>query len=107
MQFIKKLSAGLFLSAISLASPVERRDIKQFFTIDEAVPQPLKSGPSALLSTYIKFDKPAPDDIVAAAAANDGIVSADPTKYDSSYLAPVVIGGQTLMLDFDTGSADL
>ena len=107
MCFIWQLSAALCLWAHASASPVERRDIQESFTVDEAVLKPLKSGPSALLSTYLKFNKEAPADVVAAASANDGTVITDPTKYDSSYLTPVTVGGQTLNLDFDTGSADL
>jgi aspergillopepsin I len=36
-----------------------------------------------------------------------GEVAADPEPNESEYLSPVSIGGQTLHLDFDTGSADL
>lgn len=37
----------------------------------------------------------------------DGSVTNTPTDEDSEYLCPVTIGGQTLNLDFDSGSADL
>jgi hypothetical protein len=43
----------------------------------------------------------------AASSPGVGIVPATPEKGDIEYLAPVTIGGQTLNLDFDTGSADL
>lgn len=36
-----------------------------------------------------------------------GKVSATPEQYHAEYLCPVTIGGQTLSLDFDTGSSDL
>jgi len=36
-----------------------------------------------------------------------GLVTATPEQGDIEYLSPVKIGGQTLNLDFDTGSADL
>lgn len=112
MRFIEQLLAAAWaLSSLAAASPielVEQRDLKQAFTIHQSVPkQWILSGPAAVLSTYRKFSKPAPQDVVAAAAANDGIVSASPTQYDSQYLTPVTIGGQTVNLDFDTGSADL
>ncbi|KAI1775852.1 acid protease [Hypoxylon cercidicola] len=44
----------------------------------------------------------------AAAASNEtGSVTATPEANDVEYLAPVTIGGQTLNLDFDSGSSDL
>lgn len=39
--------------------------------------------------------------------AQTGIVAANPEKNDVEFLSPVSIGGQTLNLDFDTGSSDL
>ena len=107
MYCIKQLGAVSFLWALASAFPFERRAAKQSFTVHEAVLKPLQAGPSALMSTYMKFNKEAPADVVAAAAANDGTVTTNPTQFDSSYLTPVSVGGQTLMLDFDTGSADL
>lgn len=70
-----------------------------------------KIGPIDMLKTYEKYAKvgaKAPTAVKAAAAAvQSGTVVADPQAYDISYLSPVSVGGQTLMLDFDTGSADL
>lgn len=43
----------------------------------------------------------------AAAAPGTGLVAATPEQGDVEYLAPVNIGGQTLNLDFDSGSSDL
>lgn len=113
MRFFEQLStAASALISIAAASPIEleQRDFaKQAFTIHQSdVPKEyIQSGPAAVLSTYNKFGKTAPSDVVAAAAANDGVVSASPTAYDSQYLTPVTIGGQAVNLDFDTGSADL
>ncbi|KAF1985062.1 aspergillopepsin A precursor [Aulographum hederae CBS 113979] len=43
----------------------------------------------------------------ATAGGQTGLVSALPEPNLSEYLEPVMIGGQTLNLDFDTGSSDL
>lgn len=108
MHFVGQLCAASALLALASASPVERRDIKKEFTIEQSVAKSfIMSGPAAVLWTYNKFNVPAPEDVVSAAASNDGTVSAAPTNFDSQYLTPVTIGGQTLNLDFDTGSADL
>ncbi|KAF2143407.1 uncharacterized protein K452DRAFT_225302 [Aplosporella prunicola CBS 121167] len=62
-----------------------------------------------MLKTYQKYGAQAPSDVQSAAAASTtGTVNASPEdQYDSLYLCPVDIGGSTLQLDFDTGSADL
>ena len=43
----------------------------------------------------------------AAQSTGRGTVTADPTRHDAEYIESVTIGGQTLKLDFDTGSSDL
>lgn len=113
MRFIEQLSAAAsaLLISIAAASPIEleQRDFsKKAFTIHQS-DEPkefIQSGPAAVLSTYEKFGKTAPQDVVAA-AANNGVVTASPSAYDSQYLTPVNVGGQTVNLDIDTGSADL
>ena len=64
------------------------------------------NGPAAYAKAYLKFGKTIPD-ALASASGNDGSVSATPQPNDSEYLCPVDIGGQSLTLDFDTGSSDL
>ena len=41
------------------------------------------------------------------ASGDTGEVSNTPTSSDAQYLSPIKIGGQTLMMNFDTGSSDL
>ena len=36
-----------------------------------------------------------------------GSISAVPQQHNSEYLCPILIGGQTLNVDIDTGSSDL
>jgi aspergillopepsin I len=99
---VSTLSAVAILSFAS-ATPIRRA--KQAFTVHEDVPKPFIPGPVLMYQAYQKFGVACPPDIKAAAA--DGSVTATPEQYDSEYLCPVTIGGQTLNLDFDTGSADL
>jgi hypothetical protein len=80
---------------------------------DTLLIQPI--GPEQTIKTLLKFGKPVPDSL-RAAADNSVTVQADVTgtepavpgdAYDSSYLSPVTVGSKTLHLDFDTGSSDL
>ncbi|KUJ16505.1 aspartyl protease [Mollisia scopiformis] len=41
------------------------------------------------------------------ATAGTGVVAATPEQGDVEYLAPISIGGQTMVMDFDSGSSDL
>jgi Eukaryotic aspartyl protease len=43
----------------------------------------------------------------STAAAGTGLVAATPEQGDVEYLAPISIGGQTMNMDFDSGSSDL
>jgi hypothetical protein len=44
---------------------------------------------------------------VSAATNGTGLVTATPEQGDVEYLSPVQIGGQTINMDFDSGSSDL
>lgn len=87
------------------------------FTVPQGPPKlPGKkiAGPIALARVYGKYasigaSAPAKVDAAASRAAgtNDGTVPANPEQYDQAYLEAVTVGGQTLNLDFDTGSSDL
>lgn len=110
MRFIQELSAAAVFSTLVAAVPypLEPRQAKAAFTVKQSVAKPfILSGPAQLAQVYAKFGKPIPEQIKKAAANNDGTVTTTPTQYDSQYLTPVSIGGQTLNLDFDTGSSDL
>ena len=108
MRFLEGLGAVLALLHFVSTSPVDLQPKAGNFIVQQTTPKPSKkSGPAAILSTYGKYNASAPEDVIKAATANDGKVSANPTQYDSEYLSPVTIGGQTLNLDFDTGSSDL
>ena len=72
------------------------------------------AGPIAMARAIGKYSKagakiPEVVNVAAAKAAqsDDGTVVANPAQYDSEYIESVSIGGQTLNLDFDTGSSDL
>ena len=104
--------AAFALLGITLATPrappLRQHGPKVAFSVPQTIPKAfVKSGPAALASTYSKYNKKIPISVKSAAHNNDGTVSANPEEYDSEYLSPVTIGGQTVNLDFDTGSADL
>ncbi|KAJ3493418.1 hypothetical protein NLG97_g4741 [Lecanicillium saksenae] len=73
-----------------------------------------RNGPQALANAYLKYGKAVPEHIALAAAKNNnakrasGTAAANSIQGDLEYLVDVKIGGgQTLKLDFDTGSSDL
>jgi len=108
MPFIYQVTVAATLLALGLAAPIEERKNRGF-----SVPQVihnhgfLTTGAHSVMKTYMKYGKAPPANVMSAAAASGGTVAATPEQYDSEYLCPVTIGGQTLRLDFDTGSSDL
>jgi hypothetical protein len=63
----------------------------------------VKSGSASLLKAYSKFGVTSTKGL---SRRQDGSVTAEDESH-VEYLCPVTIGGQTLNLDFDTGSADM
>ena len=104
--FTQLATVGATFGALVVAMPLQSRGIQTFSFKQEPGAKVVRNGPTALKSIYDKYKKPVPKD-VAAAAANDGEGINNPTASDTQYLTPVNIGGQTLNLDFDTGSSDL
>lgn len=92
-------------TALARPAPVPEVPTRKGFTINQSVAKPFQAGPVVLQRAYRKYNRAVPDAV--SRAAQDGTVSATPEQFDSEYLSPVTIGGQTLNLDFDTGSADL
>ena len=106
MPALTSLLAASALASLTLAKPIPQAATPaKGFTVNEAVQKPFQAGPVLLQAAYNKYGAPVPADV--AAAAGQGTVTATPEQYDAEYLCPVEIGGQTLNLDFDTGSADL
>lgn len=113
MQFI--LAALVACAALSTAAPTTDFVPRKTFQVGQ-VPNPrgkfVKNGPQQLMKAYNKYARigaVAPPDVASAAsyAQATGSVKATPEQYDQAYLCPVNIGGKTVNLDFDTGSADL
>ena len=99
---VSTLSA-LAVVSFALATPTRRAN--QGFTVYEDVPKPLIPGPVLLLRAYQKYGATPPPDLLDSVTT--GSVTATPEAQDAGYLSPVIIGGQTLNLNLDTGSADL
>ncbi|KAI9781567.1 MAG: Type I transmembrane sorting receptor [Peltula sp. TS41687] len=108
MQLLGRITlVSAIFASLSTANPIEKRD--RHFSVKQAArtAYKVKNGPSALAKAYRKYGVPVPHQL-AKAATNDGRVSAVPVEFDVQYLCPVTIGSnQSVMLNFDTGSADL
>lgn len=129
---LNALVVGLLAStAVAAPSNIQKRTFK----VERVKNKAFKghNGPRALFKAYQKYSMPVPEALMSiiqaqnaaapaaplakavggsikagnATAAGTGLVTATPEAQDIEYLAPVNIGGQTLNLDFDSGSSDL
>ncbi|KAK7723071.1 hypothetical protein SLS57_004628 [Botryosphaeria dothidea] len=107
------------LAAVALARPAPSKTTKTLKPRSFKVPRSLnpkikrKDGARAMRKAMRKYGfKPqkaaAGNQTLAANATNEnGEVAALPEDNEALFLSPVKIGGQTLNLDFDSGSSDL
>jgi hypothetical protein len=121
MASITKLLLATSLICATFAAPTQHK--KRSFKIDRVrQANYVPNGPAALRKAYIKFGLDdisfLPDANVASSINADtasaagtgteqGSVSASPTQNDAEFLSPVTVGGQTIVMDFDTGSSDM
>lgn len=113
-----------FFASILLASPITQKQKRSFKVPHIRQANYVPNGRIALRKAFLKFGL---DDVnfrpngevgtrvKAAAAASessaagneDGEVSASPSQNDAEFLSPVTVGGQQLVMNFDSGSADM
>jgi hypothetical protein len=115
--FISQIvTTTIALYSLCHGQPLTTADIKgkTVFTLDQILNSntTTKTPAQRLLFVYAKYAKSgasAPNAVrkAAAAPATMATVASSPEAGDVSYLCPVTVGGKTLNLNFDTGSADL
>ena len=117
------LVATLFLLDLVSAVPTKHLLQKRSFKVERvAVGNGVSRNPQqALARAYGKYNIPMPEltssvsltgavsDVAtpSGSSSETGEVSNTPTSSDAEYLSPITIGGQQIMMDFDTGSSDL
>lgn len=108
------VSLLLFASlSLSLPAPDKKTSDGTFSIPRSRKERYTRDGAAALAQVYRKYGWTLPTAGVVASVdiattgPQFGSVNASPQPYHSEYLSPVTIGGQTLDMDFDTGSSDL
>jgi hypothetical protein len=129
MHLVHSLAVLLFLSYHVLAAPAPASQEKgRSFKVDRLRREDyVADGPTALRNAYRKYhivptdtgvdmDDFEPVDTKSAVASNNGpdseperngSVSARSVQSDVAFVSPVTIGGQKIVMNFDTGSSDL
>lgn len=112
------LCALLLLDPVFAAPTRHERHAPRAFKVHRVTAgRKVRHGPKALSKAYLKWgtmgyetsNLPYTSTLLSAAGTNGshGKVAATPENLDAEFLSPVIIGGQTLMMNFDTGSSDL
>ena len=110
------LTIVLALAVAAQAAPTAEKRATNAFSIPAVHnTQNVRNGTAAMLKAYKKYGlKPTQqfsdsfiNEITASRKRQDGSATASPASNNAEYIVPVTIGGQTLNLDFDSGSADL
>lgn len=81
-------------------------------SVQQSIAKRRRPGPQALAEVHVKYNKRLTKDQMSAALkslsslSTKASVVSTPEANDAEYLCPVTVGGQTLNLQFDTGSSD-
>jgi hypothetical protein len=120
---IQSLLVSALLFAVALSAPTQSK--KRSFKVPRIRQRDyVPDGTIALRKAYNKFGLndfgtiPELDvsttlipfselDASGGSGTDNGQVSATSSQNDAEFLSPVTVGGQTLVMDFDTGSSDM
>lgn len=110
MVVFSKITVALAgFASVASAVPMGGSSRKSTFSVNQmakpATNPRVVNLPGMYASALSKYGATVPDSVKAA--AESGSVTTTPENNDLEYLTPVNVGGTTLNLDFDTGSADL
>jgi hypothetical protein len=122
---IQSVIVFALLCTVALSAPTQHQQKKRSFKVSRIRQRDfIPDGSVALRKAYAKFGLQGfgfvpeldiatnlvPVSVLAASSSNgseDGLVSATSSQNDAEFLSPVTVGGQTLVMDFDTGSSDM
>src|ERR1700756_1262552 len=122
---IQSLIVLVLLCTVALSAPTQRQEKKRSFKVSRIRQRDfVPDGHVALRKAYAKFGLQGfglipeldiatnlvPLSELAASSSNgteSGLVSTTSSQNDAEFLSPVTVGGQTLVMDFDTGSSDM
>lgn len=104
-------AVAAFFSVVSAMPVGDEQPLENLaFSLPQVAVPVIRAPPAAAYAKALaKYGAPVPAHVAAAAAVQSGAVTTNPTQYDSEYLTQISVGSpaQNLMMDFDTGSADL
>jgi hypothetical protein len=122
---IRSLIVLVLLCTVALSAPTQRQQKKRSFKVSRIRQRDfVPDGSVALRKAYVKYGLQGfgfvpelniatnlvPISDLAASNGNSsemGLVSATSSQNEAEFLSPVTVGGQTLVMDFDTGSSDM
>jgi hypothetical protein len=120
-RFLAFLTFTFFISLV-LGTPVHQRKKRSFKVKRVLNPNYKANGPRAYRRALFKFGfddisfvpggevaariKAATDAAITSSSDENGATTASPTQNDAQFLSPVTVGGQELIMNFDSGSSD-
>jgi hypothetical protein len=108
MVVFSKITVGLACLSVASAVPMGGAR-KSSFTVNQlarpATGTKTLNLPGMYANALAKYGASVPASVKAAAESGSAVTT--PENDDEEYLTPVNVGGTTMNLDFDTGSADL
>ena len=122
---IQILAVFALLCTVALSSPIPHQQKKRSFKVSRIRQRDFApDGTVALRKSYTKFGiagygfVPELDvssdlipfselDAASGTGSGGGSVAASSSQNDAEFLSPVSVGGQTLVMNFDTGSSDM